>query len=233
MSDSRRVGLTTVTKKFIIALSGFGLVAFVILHLLGNLSLYCSQGIHFNAYAAKLEGFGSLLTVAEIGLLLVFLVHIGSALGSKKKNLDARPERYRAWKSKGGETPSNLSSRTMAISVILILAFVVIHVWQFRFGAGLAQGYAVTAENGKEEIRDLYRLVVEILKNPAWASFYVVAMILLGIHLRHGVWSAFQSMGWTSRRMNRNFRIVCSVLGVILAVGFLFIPVWIYFGIQR
>lgn len=223
--------MTTIAKKFVIALSGFGLVVFVILHLLGNLALYRGdQGIHFNEYAQRLQSFGGFLIVGEVGLFVVFLIHIGWTLYSKSRNLSARGKGYRVWRSKGGGTPSNLSSRNMAISGGLILAFVILHVVQFRFGPGIEAGYV--AEVDGQQVRDLYRLVVETFRNPVWAAVYVVAMILLGLHLRHGIWSAFQSLGWTRPRTTRNLRFACMALGLLLAAGFLFIPVWIYFGVQ-
>lgn len=228
---SPRILMTTVARKILIALSGFGLVLFVILHLLGNLALYRGdQGVHFNHYAQGLQNLGAFLTVAEVGLVAVFLVHISWALYTKSRNFSARGQGYRAWRSKGGGTPSNLSSRTMAISGVLILSFLILHIVQFRFGPGIDAGY-VTDVDG-QQARDLYRLVVETFRNPIWSAVYVVSMVLLGLHLRHGIWSAFQSLGWTSPRTTRNFRFACALAGLLLAAGFLFIPVWIYFGVQ-
>ncbi len=228
MSYPQVKSFTTVFKKLLIALSGLGLVGFVVVHLLGNLTLLRSDGAAFNAYAAKLESFGPLLAVAEIGLLAIFLIHIVTVLTTKKRNLDARPVAYRQWRSKGGDTPSNLSSRNMAVSGSLILLFLGIHIWQFRFGPGMSQGYIAT--QGQEQIRDLYRLVVETLKNPVMFLFYSVVMILLGLHLRHGIWSALQSLGMTRSRTTTPLRLLGAILGVLLGVGFLIIPAWIYFG---
>jgi succinate dehydrogenase / fumarate reductase cytochrome b subunit len=228
MSHSQVKNFTTVFKKLVIAFSGLGLVGFVIIHLLGNLTLLRSSGDAFNAYAAKLESFGPLLTVAEIGLFGVFVFHIGSTLTTKKKNLDARPVSYRQWKSKGGTTPSNLSSRNMAISGSIILLFLVIHIWQFRFGPGMEQGYVTTQDHGP--IRDIYRLVLETLKNPLMALFYSVAMVLLGLHLRHGIWSALQSLGLTRPTTSHALRMLGAIIGILLGAGFLILPAWIYFG---
>ncbi len=231
MSHPQAKSITTVFKKVIIALSGLGLVGFVVVHLLGNLTLLRPDGSAFNAYAAKLEGLGGLLAVAEVGLLVVFLTHIGSTLTTKKRNLSARPVAYRQWKSKGGDTPSNSSSRNMAISGSLILIFLILHIWQFRFGPGMSQGYVAT--HGQEQIRDLYRLVVETLKNPLMAAFYSLVMVLLGLHLRHGIWSALQSLGLTRPRTLKPLRLAGAVIGVVLGVGFLMIPAWIYFGVSN
>jgi succinate dehydrogenase / fumarate reductase, cytochrome b subunit len=235
LSPGRTPLLTTVGKKYVMAFSGLALVGFVITHLLGNLTLYSRSGDPFNAYAFKLHSFGILLVLAEIGLLGVFLVHILFAFGAKRSHWAARPQGYKVWRSKGGpkghqeglKTPSNLSSRNMIISGVALLAFVALHVWQFRFGPGLGEGYTATIHG--EEARDLHRLIVETFKNPAWTALYVVMMIFLGLHLRHGFWSAFQSAGLTRRDTSPVIMALGVTLSVVLAVGFLFIPVFIYF----
>ncbi len=223
------INLASVSQKFAMALSGLGLVGFVIVHLLGNLSLYRTDGAPFNTYAKALHDLGGLLVVAEIGLLLVVLLHIVTGFALKKNHSAARPEKYKMWRSKGGATPSNFSSRTMIFSGVTLLVFIAVHVWQFRFGASVDQGY-VTQIHG-EEARDLHRLVVETFKNPAWVGFYVFCMLLFGTHLRHGIWSAFQSLGVVSGGTSRKLLSLSGLLGFILAVGFLFIPVYIYFFI--
>jgi succinate dehydrogenase / fumarate reductase cytochrome b subunit len=221
--------MNSVTKKFAMALSGLGLVGFVIVHLLGNLSLYKSDGAAFNTYAKALHDLGIWIVLAEVGLLVIALVHVVTGFGLKLNHRAARPERYRVWRSKGGNTPSNLSSRTMIFTGIVLLVFLVIHVLQFRFGANVDQGY-ITQIHG-EPTRDLHRLVVETFKNPMYVAFYMGCMVLLGMHLRHGFWSAFQSLGVTQGAASRKLLIASAGLGFVLAVGFLFIPVWIYFFI--
>jgi succinate dehydrogenase / fumarate reductase cytochrome b subunit len=211
-----------------IALSGLGLVGFVVVHLLGNLTLLSHDpAVKFNAYAAKLESLGIFLEFAEVGLAGLFLIHIGSTLTTKLKNKGARPIGYRQWASKGGKTPSNVSSRNMAITGSIILSFLILHIWQFRLGPGMAQGYVV--QQNQESVRDLYRLVVEVLKNPFMALFYSVVMVMLGLHLRHGFWSALQSLGATSPKTTQQVRLLGALIGVLLGVGFLILPAWIYF----
>src|SRR3954471_22815678 len=108
-STAQPGGLSSLAKKFMMAVSGLALVGFVIVHLLGNLSLYKSDGSTFNAYAKGLHDLGALLVAAEIGLLAIFLMHIATGLGLKFGNSAARPVSYRMWRTKGGHTPSNLS----------------------------------------------------------------------------------------------------------------------------
>lgn len=229
MSTSKQAApcLTTVAKKFFMGLSGIALVLFVIVHLLGNLTLYSPTSEAFNHYALGIHSFGKLLYAAEIGLLAVFLVHIFLGYAMKLKNKAARPDGYKLWKSKGGGTPSNISSRSMAITGSFILLFVLIHVKMFRFGPGMTDGY-VTQVNGEQAL-DLYRVVHESFKNPLIVVFYVVAMVLLGLHLRHGFWSAFQSLGTTSGERSVKLRCLGAALALLMAVGFLFIPIYMYF----
>src|SRR5262245_32027998 len=95
---------SSVGKKLVMSISGLALVGFLVEHLLGNLLLYKSDGTEFNLYAEWLESFGRLLTVAEIGLALVFLIHIALAFRVKANNFHARPTRYRESRSKGGQS---------------------------------------------------------------------------------------------------------------------------------
>ncbi len=227
MSHPQVKRVSTVFEKWVIALSGLGLVAFVIVHLLGNLTLFQSGGSAFNAYAAKLESFGPLLTIAEVGLLAVTLVHVAATLITKKKNMSARPVGYRQWRSKGGDTPSNLSSRNMVISGSVLLIFLIVHIFQFRFGPGVSQGYVT--EHNQDQIRDLYRLVVETFKNPVMMVLYTTVMFVLGLHLKHAIWSALQSLGLTRSGTSASLRLVGLVVGILLAAGFLVLPAWIYF----
>src|SRR5437868_5134662 len=104
---------SSVGKKLVMAASGLGLVIFVIIHLLGNLSLYQADGTTFNLYAHSLASYGILLTIAEIGLLGAFLVHIVVAFGLTGRNKSAGPVAYKGLKSKGGPSLSNASSRNM------------------------------------------------------------------------------------------------------------------------
>lgn len=220
---------STVGRKLITGLTGLGLVAFVATHLLENMLLFRSDPNAYNAYVAWLHSFGGLLTLAELGLAALFLVHILNSLWIKKTNLVARPIGYRMARSKGGPTRSNLASRNMAITGTILLAFLILHILQFRFGPGVAQGYVTTVKG--EDAVDLRRLVVEVFHNPVYAAIYVGAMLFLGFHVRHGFWSMFQTLGAMSPRFTKPIHFLGLVVGILLACGFLLIPIWIYFDI--
>jgi succinate dehydrogenase / fumarate reductase cytochrome b subunit len=228
MITIRRALDSTVGRKYIMGASGLALVAFVIVHLLENLLLYFSGGSPYNAYVERLHSLGPVLLVMEWGLAALILVHAFYAVRVTLSNKAARPEKYAMSKSKGEPSHSNISSRNMWITGTLIFAFLLLHIWQFRFGPGMEAGYVFDL-NG-EKVRDLYRLVAETFHNPLYAGIYIVAMVFLGFHFRHGFWSAFQSLGVMSPRMSKGIYLLGATIAVLLAIGFIMIPIWFYFG---
>lgn len=221
---------STVGRKLVTGATGLLLVGFLITHLLGNLTLYKSDGTAFNTYVEKLHSFGSLLTAAEMGLAGLFIVHILNSLWIARTNARARPKGYATGlRTKGGHSRSSVASRRMAVTGSLLLIFLILHIWQFRFGPGMAEGYTVQLKG--EEVRDLHRLVIEVLRNPLWMGTYVAVMVFLAMHIRHGFWSAFQTLGAMNPRFNDGVSIAALALALFLGAGFLFIPVWIYFDL--
>jgi succinate dehydrogenase / fumarate reductase cytochrome b subunit len=230
MISLRQALFSTVGRKLITAVTGLGFVFFVVVHLLENLLLFKNDATTFNEYVAFLHRFGGAITIAEICLAALILFHALNSLWIQKTNWFARTKGYRAGiRTKGGESRLNVSSRTMWITGSLILGFLVLHIMQFRFGPGIQQGY-VTSLNGEDAL-DLHRLVLETFRNPYFATIYMVAMLFVGFHVRHGFWSAFQSLGAMSSRWTKPMYFAGLVLGILLAVGFLMIPVWIYFDL--
>lgn len=225
----KEVFSSSVGRKYIMALTGIGLTGFVVTHLIGNLTLLDPQGEAFNNYANALHKLGWLLLVAEVGLLFAFLVHIFLAFNLTGSYKSARPEKYAVWKSKNLVRTSNSSSRNMIITGVLLLVFLVYHVWQFRFGPGAPEGYLV--EINGEEARDLYRLVREKFYDPIHVGLYTVAMVFLFLHLRHGFWSAFQSLGLTYPRYTKIIHGFAFLFAALLAIGFLFLPLALYFDL--
>lgn len=218
---------SSVFQKITMAITGLSLILFVISHLAGNFSLYFPEGTVFNTYAATLASFGWLLYVAEIGLLLMFILHIVTAIQITRLNKAARPVGYKSYQTKGGPSKANLSSRFMVVSGILLLAFLVLHIAHFKYGSGISEGYVVDI-NG-QQVRDLHRLVVETFQNPVYVVIYVFAMIMLAFHLRHGFWSAFQSLGTRRPHLIGLLQKVSVILAILISLGFMGIPIWIYF----
>lgn len=231
MVPFRKALKSQVGRKMLNAIGALALVGFVIVHLTGNLQLYSSDGTAFNEYAKFLHDLGPILWTAEVGLAAIFLLHAFTGIGLWLKNRSARAEGYKgSQKSKGGPSKFSILSNNMFLSGTALLVFVVVHVLQFRVGAFTDKDYS-TEINGEPAI-DLYQHVVDAFSQPAWVAFYCGMMLFLGFHLRHGLWSMFQSLGWMNDRAQKPVYTIAAVLGLILAVGFFFIPIYIYLSVQ-
>lgn len=217
-----------VGRKLINWATAIGLVGFVIMHLLGNLTIFANDGgSAFNAYAATLHGLGPLFTAIEIGLLLLFVFHIVSGISMWLQNRKARPKKYVAGqKSKKGPSHYNLSSTKMAISGIVLAVFVIVHVLHFRFSAFATDMSQYTVDG----TFSLYALVADAFSNPLWVAFYCGAILFLGWHLRHGMWSMLHSIGSMNRGGGKTAYVVAALVGALLALGFFVLPIYLYIG---
>jgi succinate dehydrogenase / fumarate reductase cytochrome b subunit len=232
MHSVRRILGSTIARKFFMSATGFALVGFIAFHFMGNLSLFHPGGVWFNTYAGTLESLEAFVALAEIGLLAIGSIHIITAVWLKIENMRARPEGYRYRQgTKGGESHKNLSSVNMLITGSVIAGFIIFHVWQFKYGPGSKEGYTVMI-NGVEK-RDLYRLVVETFRQPVFLGLYAAGVTCLGFHLRHGFWSAFQSAAVAYSRFSKPIYAVGVLLSILLAGGFIFMPVWFFFDLAR
>lgn len=212
-----------VGRKILTGVTGVALTLFVIVHLIGNLTLFGSPEA-FNAYAYFLESQGILLIIAEIGLIAVVGVHAWIGISIWWNRRRARPVKYAVYSSKGGPSRQTLSSRTMAFTGVVLLLFIVIHVRTFKFGDA-----AMVELSSGELARDLKTLVIDTFMNPFWAFGYTFVMILLGVHLGHGLWSSLTSLTMRSRGMSAMVYTAGTVTAFLLAVGFLSIPLYIFF----
>lgn len=210
---------STVGSKMLIGLTGLLLFGFLVGHLAGNLTLLIGAE-SFNAYAHKLEGLVPVLYLAEVGLGAIFLVHVVKTLLNLWRNTVARPARYAEKRRARHTSRKSWSSTSMPLTGLFILAFVVVHVRTFKFGT-----YYVDPVTGE---RDLFRLVAEIYQNPLYVGFYVTAMILIGMHLNHGISSAAQSLGLMNQRYAGSLVLGGRVLAVAIAGGFAVLPLYMY-----
>ena len=218
-SRFRRVLSSSVGTKLLMGLTGVALFAYMLLHLAGNALIFAGPEI-FNDYSHALIS-NPLIVPIEIGLLLIFLVHIYKAITMWTGNQAARPVRYLKKERAGHTSRKTLSSTTMIWSGLFTLVFVVIHVKQFKFGSW----YQITDST----VRDLARTEVEVFQNPLWVAVYVVATLLVGLHLRHGFASAFQSLGLDHPVYTRRLTTLGIVFALLIGVGLAVIPVWVYF----
>ena len=217
---------STVGRKLLMGLTGLGLVMFVAGHLAGNLSLLIGTRTQFNQYTHLLESLGPTLWIIELGLLALFGLHAYSGIMVWFTNRRARSDKYRKTANAGGPSLKSWSSVWMIFTGIVLAMFVVVHVWSFKYGPGVAEGYVQHVDG--EGIRDLHRLVVETFSQPGPVILYCGVMILLGLHLRHGFWSAFQSLGAMNSKLTPLTYAIGVLVAVLIGLGFLILPVWIY-----
>ncbi len=214
---------SSIGKKFLMALTGLAMVIFLLEHLSGNLLLFSKNPDPYNEYADFLLSFGWLIIVAELGLIAILLFHMVSAISISIGKKKARPVAYAKTGNAGEPSKKTFSSKTMIWTGLLIFAFIAIHLKTFKFGPN----YSSTVDG--VEMRDLHTLVWEVFQNPIYVVWYVGALIFLGFHLRHGFWSAFQSLGVHHPRYTPVIYSVGILVAIIISVGFLGIPLWIYF----
>ena len=218
-------------RKLWTGITGLGLTIFVIAHMSGNLSYFSSDPQAYNKYAEFLASFGVLFYAIEIGLLAFFVFHayLGISIWIGKKK--ARPTNYKKYQSAGGPSKQTLASRTMIVTGSILLVFLVIHILSFKYGPGVEEGYVATVEGGAE-IRDLKTLLEQKFNNALYAFGYPAIMLLLAFHLRHGIWSAFQSLGATNPRLTPILYTAGGLVGLLIALGFLVLPLYIYFFVD-
>jgi succinate dehydrogenase / fumarate reductase cytochrome b subunit len=219
-SPFRRVFSSSVGTKLLIGLTGIGLFVYMLLHLAGNAIIFLGRDT-FNEYSHALIS-NPLIVPIEIGLLIVFVVHIYKTVTMWLKNQAARPVRYERKERARHTSRKSLASSTMILSGLVLAVFVMIHVQQFKFGTF----YQVAETPG---VRDLYRTEIEIFQRPFWVIVYVVATLLVGLHLRHGVASAFQSLGLDHPRYTQRLVAISVALGILIGGGLAIIPIWVYF----
>ena len=215
---------STVGRKYVMGLSGLALVAFIVIHLAGNLTLFFGAEA-FNSYVLKLESLGPLIRLAELGLMAVFVFHIIFALSVTAQNKAARKNRYAVKGNAGKPSRKSLASQSMIYTGLVLLVFLVAHIWMFRFATRFNPQHVTL--HGSEVI-NLYKPVVMAFKNIWIVLGYSAVMILLGLHIRHGFWSAFQSLGAWHPRYTPVIYTLGVLLAVVLALGFLVLPGWVY-----
>lgn len=210
--------MTSLTTKLIIGATGVLLFLYLILHIAGNALVFFGPNV-FNEYSYKLIS-NPLVVPVEIGLLLVFLIHIVQAIPMTFRNQAARPAKYVKKERAGGASQKSLASTTMILTGIALLIFIPIHVRTFKYGPEY--------QYGTTEMRDLYRLELENFASPLAVGLYVVAMVFVGMHLWHGIASSFQSLGIAGPRFTPLIRRIGKVSAVIIAGGFIAIAVWVF-----
>jgi len=219
-SKSSSSFFNSVVKKQFMGISGLLLCGFVIAHLLGNLTLFIGPDA-FNKYGYTLTS-NPLIYAAEAGLMAIFLVHLVLAVQLVIENRRARPIPY-AYSRKHSGRGATLASSTMPITGALTLIFLVLHIRGLKFGT-----HYETEVNGIV-MRDLYKTTIEYFQDPLHVLFYVVAVCSLGLHVSHGFWSAFQSLGLNHPKYMPKIKCAAWAFGIVTAVGFSSLAIFSYF----
>jgi succinate dehydrogenase / fumarate reductase cytochrome b subunit len=216
---------SSVAKKVVMAVTGIIMIAYLIAHMIGNLHAF--QGARaYNDYATWLRTFGepalpyrTILTAIEIILSVSVIAHIWAAVSLWRQAKRARPVGYVTKKANA----QTYASRTMRWGGVIILAFIIYHLLDLTAGT-------INLAPNKAEPFD--RLVASFT-NPWVTAFYTISLILLGMHLRHGLWSVTQTLGQSNKTRERTVNAVAIVLSTLLIAGFLVVPLAIAIGAVR
>ncbi len=210
---------STVGVKTLMALTGLGLIGFLVTHMAGNLLIFFGQDV-FNAYAKSIKsaGGGGLVWVARAGLLGMFVVHVGLAFKLQLMNRAARPVGY----VHEATIEASWASRYMILTGLLVLAFLLFHLAHYTIG--VVDPAFMTWEDAQGR-HDAYRMVVTGFSNPLYAGGYIVAMSILALHLAHGFQSLFRSLGNSHEGARNALGKVSILIALGLAAGFSLAPI--------
>jgi succinate dehydrogenase / fumarate reductase cytochrome b subunit len=220
---------STVGKKVAMAVSGLVLVLFVIGHMAGNLKIFAGidpstgdykiddYGVFLRTMGSEMFGKEGVLWIVRIGLLAAVVIHALSGIALARLNRRAKPQGYqvRSYRS------ANAASLTMLYGGLFLIVFITFHILHFTSGTLHFSGFV----HGQ-----VYANVYSAFQNTITAGFYVVAMALLGLHLYHGTWSMFQTLGVDAPRWNNGIRTAAKVVALAMFLGFSSVPVGIAVG---
>jgi succinate dehydrogenase / fumarate reductase cytochrome b subunit len=201
------------------AVTGSFLIMFLIVHLIGNFTLFFGPEA-FNGYVSALDVVKPAIRVVEVVLLAAFVLHIFNGIKLWFENKKARGKNY---KVTAASENSTFFSRTMLLTGSIVFIFLVLHLatffWRFNFydPSGLADNHLY------------FNIVVDFFQLWWYAALYVVAVILLGFHLNHGFQSAFQTFGWNHKKYFPLIKKIGSLYAIIMAVGFASMPIYFFF----
>jgi succinate dehydrogenase / fumarate reductase cytochrome b subunit len=219
---------STIGKKVIMAVTGLMLVAFVVVHMAGNLQMFLGPA-KMNGYAAFLKSTGELLWVARLGLLAALILHVLMAWQLTVIKRNARPIGY----TRRDPQVSTLASRTMRWGGVLLLVFIVFHILHFTTGTVFPSASRPDAMYPAYSEANVYGNVISAFRSPLVSAFYVVAMLFLMLHLFHGAWSSVRTLGLSRPSAFPLHRRISTVIALVVWLGFTAIPVAVLLGAIR
>lgn len=216
MSWFIRAFSSTIGKKVLVGLSGLALVGFLVGHLYGNLHIYKGAGAldDYAHHLHELPGF----PLIELGLLGAFALHIGLVINLTISNRAARAGRYAVQGSKTGGGAGSLASRTMALSGMTLLVFLIVHLVQLRMNRGIEGGVGL--------------LTFDTLANPAVSALYIAGSLVTAWHVFHGIQSATRSLGVNHENYTKMITRAGAALAIVFGIGFASIPVAVMAGLS-
>jgi succinate dehydrogenase / fumarate reductase, cytochrome b subunit len=216
---------SSIGAKQVMALTGLGLLLFAIQHMVGHFAMFSGREA-YNSYAAWAQGLGAIKWIVRGGLLLLVILHIATAIALVSQNRAARPQKYAVYRT----VRTNFFARTMALTGLVILAFLVYHIAHFTLGFVQPDSFHTLDDKGRY---DAYSMFVIGFQNTAILVSYLVAVTLLCFHLAHGASSWLQSLGWKHPKYDPFFDNLCPVLGLVLAVGYAAPPLAVAFNLIK
>ena len=210
---------STIGRKQVVGLTGILLSLFLLTHMLANLLIIFSAD-KYNVYSHNLIS-NPLIYLAEAGLLGLFFVHLGTAIKLTLESKNARLETYAVAAS--GEKATGLIQKTMIHQGMVILIFTVYHLITFKYGPY----YEVTVDG--VVMRDLHRLVIEIFQRPVYVVGYLFALVILGLHLSHGLSSSLRTLGFNHPKYDCKVRAAGVAYAVLVMLGFISQPIYVFF----
>ena len=200
---------STIGKKIIVALTGFVMFGFVVGHMAGNLLIFAGPEV-FNHYAMAIKANLLLLWGTRGALLVSVVFHIIFTILLTRQNRVSRPIAYTMYKPQ----QATLSSRFMIGSGLFLMGYIIYHLLHFTSGSFHPQF----------DPQDVYSNVIIGFNSLPVSFTYIAAMIALGFHLHHGIWSVFQTLGFNHPKYNRARRIFATGASIVIVMGFISIP---------
>lgn len=209
------------------AVTGAVMVAFLLLHMLGNLKIFLGKE-SFNDYADALRTllepilpYRTVLTIIEAVLVASVVLHVWAAISLTRQARKARPVKYVAKKSQA----SGYSTHILRWGGVTIALFLVWHLLDLSFGVVNPKGYDAAPAD---------RMVAGFEPSRWWVTLiYIAAVIMVGLHLRHGIWSVFQTVGWANRTRYKALKATAALVSAVLVLGFLAPPLAVTFGVIK
>ena len=216
---------SSIGKKYVVAVTALLLILYVLGHLVGNLQIYLGPD-RINAYAKFLHDLGPILWVIRVFLLVAFVIHIAATIQLAQENRLAKPQKYAV----AGYQRSTMASRTMIVSGLIVLCFVIYHLLQFTVQVTDPEFREVHDSIGRH---DVYRMLILGFRHPLVSLFYVIALFLLTTHLSHGFSSVVQTLGINNRKIANFISTGGQILAWVVFAGYVSIPVTILLGLIR